>query len=127
MKNQNQYKHQEFLSDDGLLRNLNYDSHSHHDDDDPQSDSPLTLLSSSPLSSTSYSFLRRVMLNNSSVTCNDGTVAGYYIRRSFGSRRWIVFLEGGWFCFSAITCHQRWLRMRNLMTSAHWPEAKTGQ
>ena len=75
---------------------------------------------------SSFTYLRRVMLSNSSVTCNDGTVAGYYIRRSFGSRRWIVFLEGGWYCFSAITCHQRWLKMRSLMTSAHWPEAKTG-
>ena len=75
---------------------------------------------------SSYTYLRRVMLSNSSVTCNDGTVAGYYIRRSYGSRRWIVFLEGGWYCFSAVTCHQRWLKMRSLMTSAHWPEAKTG-
>ncbi|RWS28763.1 palmitoleoyl-protein carboxylesterase NOTUM-like protein [Leptotrombidium deliense] len=69
--------------------------------------------------------LRRVMLRNTSVTCNDGTTAGYYIRESHGSRRWIVFLEGGWYCFSTNTCHQRWLRMRNLMSSAHWPEVRT--
>ncbi|RWS16397.1 protein notum-like protein [Dinothrombium tinctorium] len=68
--------------------------------------------------------LRRVMLRNTSVTCNDGTTAGYYIRQSHGSKRWIVFLEGGWYCFSANTCHQRWLRMRNLMSSAHWPEVR---
>ncbi|CAG2164552.1 unnamed protein product [Oppiella nova] len=71
-------------------------------------------------------YLSRQMLTNTSVTCNDGTVAGYYIRQNYASRRWIVFLEGGWYCFSALTCHQRWLKMRGLMTSAHWPEAKTG-
>ncbi|CAG2115682.1 unnamed protein product, partial [Medioppia subpectinata] len=67
----------------------------------------------------------QVMLKNASVTCNDGTVAGYYIRQNYASKRWVVFLEGGWYCFSALTCHQRWLKMRGLMTSAHWPEAKT--
>lgn len=73
------------------------------------------------------SYLRRVMLTNTSVTCNDGTKAGYYLRQSFGSRRWIIFLEGGWYCFNTISCHQRWLRMRHLMTSAHWPEARNGK
>lgn len=76
---------------------------------------------------TSYTYLRRHMLANQSVTCNDGTVAGYYLRRAYNSRRWIIFLEGGWYCFSAVTCHQRWLKMRQLMTSAHWPEAKSGE
>uniref|UniRef100_W5LMR8 Notum, palmitoleoyl-protein carboxylesterase n=1 Tax=Astyanax mexicanus TaxID=7994 RepID=W5LMR8_ASTMX len=33
-------------------------------------------------------------LENSTVTCNDGSPAGYYIRESKGSRRWLVFLEG---------------------------------
>lgn len=76
----------------------------------------------------SAAFLRRVMLRNTSVTCNDGTTAGYYLRHPpQGSRRWIVFLEGGWHCFSTVSCHQRWLRMRNLMTSAHWPEMRSGE
>ncbi|XP_016359676.1 inactive palmitoleoyl-protein carboxylesterase notum1b [Sinocyclocheilus anshuiensis] len=33
-------------------------------------------------------------LRNSSVTCNDGSPAGYYIKESRGSRRWLMFLEG---------------------------------
>uniref|UniRef100_T1K8V6 Notum n=1 Tax=Tetranychus urticae TaxID=32264 RepID=T1K8V6_TETUR len=70
--------------------------------------------------------LKRFMLKNRNVTCNDGTKAGYYYRSSIGySRRWIVFLEGGWYCFSPSTCHQRWLGMRNLMTSAHWPQSRS--
>ncbi|XP_053209032.1 palmitoleoyl-protein carboxylesterase notum1-like isoform X2 [Panonychus citri] len=70
--------------------------------------------------------LKRFMLRNKSVTCNDGTKAGYYFRSAPGpSKRWIVFLEGGWYCFSPATCHQRWLGMRNLMTSAHWPQSRS--
>lgn len=38
--------------------------------------------------------LQRKFFYNSSVTCNDGSVAGYYIRRNYQSKKWIVFLEG---------------------------------
>ena len=38
--------------------------------------------------------LERKFLYNTSVTCNDGSRAGYYIRRNYQSKRWIVFLEG---------------------------------
>jgi len=38
--------------------------------------------------------LQRKLFYNSAVTCNDGSAAGYYIRRSLSSQRWIVFLEG---------------------------------
>jgi hypothetical protein len=71
--------------------------------------------------------LRREMLQNTSVTCNDGTTAGYYIRSNPSSKRWLVFLEGGWHCFSQISCHQRWTRARPLMTSAHWPQMRNSK
>ena len=38
--------------------------------------------------------MHRKFFYNSNVTCNDGSVAGYYIRRNYHSKRWIVFLEG---------------------------------
>ena len=38
--------------------------------------------------------LSRKFFYNHEVTCNDGTSAGYYIRRNYQSKRWIVFLEG---------------------------------
>ncbi|CAN8017601.1 unnamed protein product [Ixodes persulcatus] len=38
--------------------------------------------------------LRKVLLTNKTVACNDGSPAGYYIRKWHGSRRWIIFLEG---------------------------------
>ena len=38
--------------------------------------------------------LSRKFFYDHEVTCNDGTSAGYYIRRNYQSKRWIVFLEG---------------------------------
>ncbi len=38
--------------------------------------------------------MRRKLLYDHEVTCNDGSVAGYYIRRNYKSKKWIVFLEG---------------------------------
>ncbi|KAJ8366605.1 hypothetical protein AAFF_G00348600, partial [Aldrovandia affinis] len=65
-------------------------------------------------------------LENASVTCNDGTPSGYYMKESKGSRRWLVFLEGGWYCFNKDTCDSRYDTMRRLMSSSKWPETKTG-
>ncbi|RXN23011.1 palmitoleoyl- carboxylesterase NOTUM [Labeo rohita] len=64
-------------------------------------------------------------LRNSSVTCNDGSPAGYYIKESRGSRRWLMFLEGGWYCFSKHTCDSRYETMRRLMSSSKWPPTRT--
>ena len=87
--------------------------------------------------------LTRKYLYNTNVTCNDGSTAGYYIRRNQESRRWIIYLEGGWFCYDETSCEARWLRLRTLMSSdrlvsyhsnyfvlkrkyfSRWPEVKT--
>ena len=61
--------------------------------------------------------LTRKYLYNTNVTCNDGTSAGYYIRRNPNSRRWIIYLEAGWFCYDETSCEARWLRLRTLMSS----------
>ncbi|XP_055376229.1 palmitoleoyl-protein carboxylesterase NOTUM [Condylostylus longicornis] len=66
--------------------------------------------------------LKRVFLSNRTVTCNDGSQAGFYLRKSPGAKRWVVFLEGGWHCFDIKSCRSRWLKFRHLMTSAQWPE-----
>ncbi|XP_017333893.1 inactive palmitoleoyl-protein carboxylesterase notum1b [Ictalurus punctatus] len=65
-------------------------------------------------------------LENSSVTCNDGTPAGYYMKESRGSRRWLLFLEGGWYCFNKHNCDTRYDTMRRLMSSTRWPQSRTG-
>ena len=62
--------------------------------------------------------LKRKYLFNRNVTCNDGSSAGYYIRRqSSETRRWVIYLEGGWFCYDDISCEARWHRLRTLMSS----------
>ncbi|XP_034095162.1 inactive palmitoleoyl-protein carboxylesterase notum1b isoform X1 [Gymnodraco acuticeps] len=65
-------------------------------------------------------------LKNDSVTCNDGSAAGYYIKESKGSKRWLLFLEGGWYCFNRQTCDSRYETMRRLMSSTKWPQTRTG-
>ncbi|CAG5122952.1 unnamed protein product, partial [Candidula unifasciata] len=50
----------------------------------------------------------------------------YYIRRSPGSSRWIVFLEGGWYCFDHISCSERFRVMGDSMSSRNWPKYKQG-
>ena len=69
--------------------------------------------------------LTRKFLYNRNVTCNDGSPAGYYIRRNPSSRKWVLFLEGGWYCYDQVSCEARWLRLRTLMSSSQWPEEKT--
>ncbi|XP_055944933.1 palmitoleoyl-protein carboxylesterase notum1-like isoform X1 [Argiope bruennichi] len=69
--------------------------------------------------------MRKVLLSNKTVTCNDGSPAGYYIRESRSSKRWIIYLEGGWYCFDEKSCNHRWSRSRNLMSSTMWPETRS--
>ncbi|XP_067000650.2 palmitoleoyl-protein carboxylesterase NOTUM [Anabrus simplex] len=68
--------------------------------------------------------LKRVFLTTSNITCNDGSNAGFYLRKSHGSKRWVIFLEGGWYCYDQRSCHNRWMRLRHLMTSKQWPEVR---
>ncbi|XP_059762874.1 palmitoleoyl-protein carboxylesterase NOTUM isoform X2 [Balaenoptera ricei] len=70
--------------------------------------------------------LRLHLLLNTSVTCNDGSSAGYYLKESKGSRRWLLFLEGGWYCFNRENCDSRYDTMRRLMSSKDWPLTRTG-
>ncbi|KAK0064501.1 palmitoleoyl-protein carboxylesterase notum1a [Biomphalaria pfeifferi] len=70
--------------------------------------------------------MKRKLLRHSEVTCNDGTPAGYYIRKSHGSQRWIVFLEGGWYCFDHVSCSERSRVMGDYMSSRNWPKFRSG-
>ncbi|XP_029416960.1 palmitoleoyl-protein carboxylesterase NOTUM isoform X3 [Nannospalax galili] len=71
--------------------------------------------------------LRLHLLQNTSVTCNDGSPAGYYLKESKGSRRWLLFLEGGWYCFNRENCDSRYTTMRRLMSSKDWPHTRTDE
>uniref|UniRef100_A0A2K6Q3E0 Notum, palmitoleoyl-protein carboxylesterase n=1 Tax=Rhinopithecus roxellana TaxID=61622 RepID=A0A2K6Q3E0_RHIRO len=52
--------------------------------------------------------------------------ARYYLKESRGSRRWLLFLEGGWYCFNRENCDSRYNTMRRLMSSRDWPRTRTG-
>ncbi|KAG1682519.1 Palmitoleoyl-protein carboxylesterase notum1 [Nymphon striatum] len=68
---------------------------------------------------------KKVMLRNSSATCNDGSDAGYYVRHSIGSKKWIIFLEGGGYCFDKNSCDKRFMHQMNFMSSKYWPEERS--
>ncbi|XP_056892493.1 carboxylesterase notum2 isoform X3 [Takifugu flavidus] len=70
--------------------------------------------------------MRLHFLKNNQVTCNDGTAAGFYLKESKGSRRWLLFLEGGWCCHSKETCNFRYQNIPRLMSSSGWPQTKRG-
>uniref|UniRef100_A0A4W3IQF6 Notum pectinacetylesterase 2 n=1 Tax=Callorhinchus milii TaxID=7868 RepID=A0A4W3IQF6_CALMI len=76
--------------------------------------------------SASTDDMRLNFLRSTSVTCNDGTPAGYYLRESKGSKRWIIFLEGGWCCYNKESCDTRYRSIRRLMSSSEWPQAQKG-
>ncbi|XP_076001873.1 carboxylesterase notum2 [Genypterus blacodes] len=70
--------------------------------------------------------MRLQFLKNTQVTCNDGTAAGFYLKEFRGSRRWLLFLEGGWCCYSKETCNFRYQNIPRLMSSTGWPVSKRG-
>lgn len=64
---------------------------------------------------------------SSNATCNDGSPAGYYMRLNRNSKRWIIYLQGGFFCATDETCRDRWIQNPDLMSSNNWPQFKTGK
>uniref|UniRef100_A0A3P8TV99 Notum pectinacetylesterase 2 n=1 Tax=Amphiprion percula TaxID=161767 RepID=A0A3P8TV99_AMPPE len=70
--------------------------------------------------------MRLHFLKNTQVTCNDGTPAGFYLKEFRGSRRWLLFLEGGFCCYSKETCDSRYQNIPRLMSSSVWPQTKRG-
>lgn len=70
--------------------------------------------------------LKRHFLRDRNTTCNDGTPAGYYLKKAHGSKRWIVYLDGGEFCNSGASCGKRYSDMRQLMSSSFWNETRIG-
>ncbi|XP_041959781.1 carboxylesterase notum2 isoform X1 [Alosa sapidissima] len=65
-------------------------------------------------------------LKNTQVTCNDGTAAGFYLKEFKGSKRWLIFLEGGWCCYNKDTCDSRYKNTPRLMSSTDWPQTRKG-
>ncbi|XP_046847852.1 palmitoleoyl-protein carboxylesterase NOTUM-like isoform X2 [Xenia sp. Carnegie-2017] len=72
--------------------------------------------------------LHMMRFQNADITCNDGSTAGYYIKRSYQSKNWIIYLEGGWYCFNDASCTKRMniSDIESLMSSKNWPLQRRG-
>lgn len=58
----------------------------------------------------SASVMQRVLLEDQDAVCTDGSPAGYYwsaATTAAGNSTWLVYLEGGGWCFSATSCAER--------------------
>lgn len=75
----------------------------------------------------SFMQVHKLSSTSNNITCNDGSSVGYYMRLNNHSKSWIIYLQGGGFCWSEESCQQRWQRNRNLMSSHSWPKTKTGK
>lgn len=51
----------------------------------------------------------------------------YYIRRKSGSKRWLIFLDGGHYCFDKRSCRTRAENEPNMTSSNQWPLTKEGK
>lgn len=68
--------------------------------------------------------LKLVWLTNTTLTCNDGSPAGFYFRRGVNTQHWVMYLEGGGYCWDENSCRARWHRRPVLMSSSRWPRVR---
>jgi len=60
------------------------------------------------------------LLSDGVTVCNDNSPAGYYIRY-MNSTKWVIYLQGGAFCFDDKSCDSRWKETPFWMSSLPWP------
>mmetsp|Transcript_13922 Transcript_13922/g.22197 ORF Transcript_13922/g.22197 Transcript_13922/m.22197 type:complete len:427 (-) Transcript_13922:95-1375(-) len=70
--------------------------------------------------------LQPMRLNYIDESCNDGSKAGFYFRPSANSKAglWVVFLEGGGWCYDKESCATRFASASGLMSSKNWESTK---
>jgi hypothetical protein len=81
--------------------------------------------SSSFKSSFHKNFYRKSLINYPQARCMDNSIASYYIRLANNNSRWLIYFDGGWFCYSKESCHFRRIYSPNLVTSNNFNEKKT--
>ena len=56
----------------------------------------------------SKNFYRKSLINYPQARCMDNSIASYYIRLAGNNQaRWLIYFDGGWFCYSKESCHFR--------------------
>eukprot|EP01128_Nolandella_sp_AFSM9_P004952 TRINITY_DN2336_c0_g2_i1.p1 TRINITY_DN2336_c0_g2~~TRINITY_DN2336_c0_g2_i1.p1 ORF type:complete len:400 (+),score=72.96 TRINITY_DN2336_c0_g2_i1:1-1200(+) len=57
-------------------------------------------------------------------TCNDGTDYIYYVNRPQNkTANWVIFMEGGAWCFDGPSCDERYEKQNELMSSSNYPSS----
>jgi hypothetical protein len=69
----------------------------------------LLSISSSRICNESTDAKLILLKNNSDSKCLDGSPPGYYLKNGLdeGETKWLIYFEGGGWCFSAINCYSR--------------------
>ena len=79
-----------------------------------------------PSPSSQKDFQRKSLVDYPQARCMDDSVASYYLRLANNNHsRWLIYFDGGWFCYSKESCHFRRLYSPNLMTSNYFDEEKS--
>jgi hypothetical protein len=81
-----------------------------------------------PFSKSSFqtNFYRKSLVNYPQARCMDNSIASYYIRLATNhTSRWLIYFDGGWFCYSKESCHFRRIYSPNLMTSTNINERQS--
>eukprot|EP01121_Diplochlamys_sp_Union-15-3_P001389 TRINITY_DN11209_c0_g1_i1.p1 TRINITY_DN11209_c0_g1~~TRINITY_DN11209_c0_g1_i1.p1 ORF type:complete len:366 (-),score=64.43 TRINITY_DN11209_c0_g1_i1:37-1134(-) len=69
---------------------------------------------------------QREWLNTPTGICNDGSSSGFYFRNGTSKDRWLIYLEGGGFCYDNTSCSLRWKNSEGLMSSKGWSPTRGG-
>ena len=78
------------------------------------------IISSPSLTKSSFNknFLQVSLINYPQARCMDNSIASYYIRLANNNQsRWLIYFDGGWFCYSNDSCEFRRQYSPNLITS----------
>lgn len=79
---------------------------------------PPMIDSISTKSSFAKAFYRKSLFNYPQARCMDDSIASYYIRLANNNNsNWLIYFDGGWFCYSKESCNLRRLYSPNLITS----------
>lgn len=56
--------------------------------------------------------------------CNDGSAPGIYWKQGIAAQHnvWLIYLQGGGWCYSSETCEERFTTTPHLMGSVSWPQ-----
>ncbi|CAF0848486.1 unnamed protein product [Rotaria sordida] len=87
-----------------------------------------TIIDSSFIKSTyqQKNFYRKSLFNYPQARCMDDSIASYYIRLSNNNNSyWLIYFDGGWFCYSKESCNLRRIYSPNLITSNNMNEKKS--